>query len=230
MLLQKIRAEKDRLIAAGKIKRDKPLPVITEKDNLFALPTGWTCTRFPDLSIITGGATPSKASAEYWTGDIPWVSPKDMKVAVISDAQDHISSLTLKDSLSIIQSGSLLMVVRGMILAHSFPVAQTSVPVTINQDMKALTPLVPELLSFLTLICEGMKPEILGLVDRSTHGTCKMESPKIFGLAVPLPPLAEQTRIVARVTQLRRLCADLHQRLSARQTTQRHLAEALVDL
>jgi type I restriction enzyme S subunit len=122
------------------------------------------------------------------------------------------------------------MVVRGMILAHSFPVAQTSVPVTINQDMKALTPLKPELLPFLALLCEGMKPEILGLVDRSTHGTCKMESPKIFGLAFPLPPLAEQTRIVARVTQLRDLCTTLRQRLAARQTTQRHLAEALVEV
>jgi type I restriction enzyme S subunit len=184
----------------------------------------------PELATITGGSTPSKAVAEYWTGNIPWVSPKDMKVAIITDAQDHVSESALQGSLSLIPSGSLLMVVRGMILAHSFPVAQTAVPVTINQDMKALTPLVPEVLWFLTLICRGMKPEILGLVDRSTHGTCKMESPKIFGLSIPLPPLAEQARIVTRVNQLRSLCADLRQRLSARQTTQSHLAEALVEV
>jgi len=44
----------------------------------------------------------------------------------------------------------------------------------------------------------------------------------------PLPPLPEQSRIVTRVTQLRQLCADLRQRLSASQSTQAHLAEALV--
>jgi type I restriction enzyme S subunit len=230
VLLQKIWAEKDRLIAAGKIKRDKPLPVITEEEKPFELPQGWTCARFPDLATITGGSTPSKAVAEYWTGHIPWVSPKDMKVAVITDAQDHVSESALQASLSLIPSGSLLMVVRGMILAHSFPVAQTAVPVTINQDMKALTPLVPDVLPFLMLICQGMKPEIIGLVDRSTHGTCKMESPKIFGMAIPLPPLAEQTRIVTRVTQLRSLCVDLRQRLLARRTAQRQLAETLVDV
>ena len=48
-------------------------------------------------------------------------------------------------------------------------------------------------------------------------------------MVMPLPPLAEQLRIVARVESLRRLCADLRQRLAARKTTQAHLAEALID-
>ena len=46
---------------------------------------------------------------------------------------------------------------------------------------------------------------------------------------MPLPPLAEQSRIVTRVAQLRRLCADLRQRLTASQSTLAHLAEALVE-
>ena len=120
------------------------------------------------------------------------------------------------------------MVVRGMILAHSFPVAETLTQVTINQDMKALTPLDPSVLSFLALLCHGLKPEILALIDRSTHGTCKLESTKIFGKLLPLPPLAEQSRIVTRVTALRALCSDLRARLIASQSTQAQLAEALV--
>lgn len=120
------------------------------------------------------------------------------------------------------------MVVRGMILAHSFPVAVTLVPVTINQDMKAITPYVPAVLPFLALLCHGMKPEILALVERSTHGTCKLESVKLFGMPFPLPPLPEQARIVARVAHLRRLCADLRQRLTQSQATQAQLGEALV--
>jgi type I restriction enzyme S subunit len=227
-LLKKIRAEKDKLILEGKIKRDKPLPPIAEDEQPFALPQGWNWVRFPDVCAISGGATPSKAVPQNWEGSIPWVSPKDMKVPQIADAQDHVSDAAVRGSLSLIPSGSLLMVVRGMILAHSFPVAETLAPVTINQDMKALTPFEPAVLSFLALLCRGMKPEILALIDRSSHGTCKLESPKIFGMLIPLPPLAEQSRIVTRLAQLRHLCSDLRQRLSASQSTQAHLAEALV--
>ena len=228
-LLQKIHVDKDRLMGEGKIKRVKPLTTMAEVEKPFELPDGWGWARFPDLCAIRGGATPSKAVVANWIGEIPWVSPKDMKIPLIFDAQDHVSDLAVRGSLSLIPSGSLLMVVRGMILAHSFPIAQTQVPVTINQDMKALTSFEPNILSFLALVCEGMKPEILRLIDRSTHGTCKLESAKIFGMLIPLPPLTEQSRIVTRVEELRRLCADLRQRLSVSQTTQAHLAEALVE-
>jgi len=227
-LLQKIRAEKDRLIATGQIKRDKPLPPITDEEKPFELPAGWEWVRFPDLCAIAGGATPSKANPTFWAGHIPWVSPKDMKVPQIRDAQDHVSGSAIQGSLSLVPPGSLLMVVRGMILAHSFPIAETLVPVTINQDMKAATPYLADVLPFLLLVANGMKPEILALVERSTHGTCKLESPKIFGMLFPLPPLAEQSRIVTRVTALRRLCADLRQRLAERQSVQARLADALV--
>ena len=227
-LLKKVRLEKERLIAEGKIKRDKPLPPIAEDEQPFALPKGWSWTRFPDMCVISGGATPSKANQQNWVGTIPWVSPKDMKVPRILDAQDHVSDAAIRGSLSLIPSGSLLMVVRGMILAHSFPIAETLTPVTINQDMKALTPLDPSVLPYLTLLCRGLKPEILALIDRSTHGTCKLESPKIFGKLLPFPPLAEQSRIVTRVTELRALCANLRTRLIASQSTQAHLAEALI--
>ena len=229
VLLQRIRAEKDRLIATGQIKRDKPLPPITDEEKPFELPVGWAWVRFPDLCAIAGGATPSKANPTFWAGDIPWVSPKDMKVPQIRDAQDHISGMAIQGSLSLVPSGSLLMVVRGMILAHSFPIAETLVPVTINQDMKAATPYLADVLPFLLLVATGMKPEILALVERSTHGTCKLESQKIFGMLFPLPPLAEQSRIVTRVTALRRLCFELRQRLADAQATQSHLAQALVD-
>lgn len=228
-LLERVRLARENCDLPGRAKRGGSAPSQAMLDEPFTLPAGWMWSTLADLCAITGGSTPSKAVAGNWIGDIPWVSPKDMKVSVIEDAQDHVSSAALAGSLSLIQPGSLLMVVRGMILAHSFPVAVTRVPVTINQDMKALTPFEPRLLPFLMLLCEGMKTEVLALVDRSTHGTCKLESPKIFGLRIPLPSLAEQTRIIARVSELRRLCVELRQRLVASQTTKAHLAEALVD-
>ena len=56
----------------------------------------------------------------------------------------------------------------------------------------------------------------------------KLNQESLTAFLVPVPPLAEQARIVARVTELRRLCADRRQRLTASQTTQSHLAEVLV--
>lgn len=227
--LHKIRDEKDQLIAKVKLNRNRTTPLEIADHQAFPLPLGWEWVRLTDLCKVTGGATPSKAIPQNWQGPIPWVSPKDMKVPRIVDAQDHVSEAAIRGSLSLIPSGSLLMVVRGMILAHSFPVAETMTPVTINQDMKALTPYEPETLPFLVLACHGLKPQILTLIDRSTHGTCKLESHKIFSMPFPFAPLAEQSRIVARVESLRRLCADLRQRLSARNKVQAHLAGALID-
>ena len=152
-----------------------------------------------------------------------------MKRDVIADAIDHVSEQALvQTSLSLVPTGSVLIVVRGMILAHSFPTAITSAPVTINQDMKALSPRVKEVAPYLALICRGFKREILSMVERSTHGTCKLESAKLFGWQFGLPPLAEQHRIVARVEELRRLCANLRQRLAQARETQSRLADALV--
>lgn len=115
-----------------------------------------------------------------------------------------------------------------MILAHSFPVGVTQTEVTINQDMKSLTPYAESLSSYLALTMRGFKSDILALVDRSTHGTCKLASEKLFSYRFALPPLAEQSRIVAKVEKLQSLTAILKTRLIAAQTKQAHLAEALI--
>gem|GEM_PF-4353060 len=105
------------------------------------------------------------------------------------------------------------MVVRGMILAHSFPVALTAREVTINQDMKALVP--PEEISdYLLMYFQAVKPLIVGLVDRSSHGTCKLISEKLWAHNVFLPPLAEQSRIVAKADQLMTLCDEIKQKIN----------------
>jgi type I restriction enzyme S subunit len=190
--------------------------------------TAWKSTTLGSLGTVLGGATPSKANPAFWSGDIPWVSPKDMKRPLIDDAADHISPEAIESSpLKLIPVGSLLMVVRGMILAHSFPVALTTRPVTINQDMKALS--VPkELAPYLLLYLQASKNTMVGLVDRSSHGTCKLVSEKLWSLQISLPPLEEQARILAKVTELLALCDQLKARIVAAQAKQAQLAEALV--
>lgn len=204
------------------------LKKIAARPHKHTLP-GWATVSLGQLGDILGGATPSKSNAEYWAGNIPWVSPKDMKRNLITDAEDHVSEAAISNSsLKKIPPGSLLMVVRGMILAHSFPVAISECEVTINQDMKALV-IPPELGAYLLTFMQAMKGAFVALVDRSSHGTCKLVSEKLWSYPVSLPPLAEQHRIVAKVDALMALCEQLKSRLSDAQTTQLHLADALVE-
>ena len=99
---------------------------------------------------IYGGGTPSKSHKEYYIGNIPWVTPKDMKSMSIDDSQDHITSEAIENSTTkLIPKKSVLMVIRSGILKHTLPVAINNVEVTINQDMKAFVPssiLTPEYL------------------------------------------------------------------------------------
>src|SRR4249920_2005662 len=106
------------------------------------LPAGWTRLTMGEVGRWFGGGTPSKANPRFWTGgNIPWVSPKDMKRDVITDAQDHITEEAVNSSATnLVKPGSVLVVVRSGILKHTLPVAIADREVALNQDLKAVLP------------------------------------------------------------------------------------------
>lgn len=190
---------------------------------------GWAEASLGSLGKVIGGSTPTKSKGEFWNGKIPWVSPKDMKRHLIKDSQIRVTEQALsQSSLKLVPTNSLVMVVRGMILAHSFPVAITGCEVTINQDMKALTP-PDDICKYLLLYLQAAKHKVVELVDRSSHGTCKLVSEKLWSLPVLLPPLKEQHRIVQKVDELMALCDQLKERLNQASATRCQLAEAIVE-
>lgn len=202
-LLKRIKAEKEKLIKAGKRKKEKELPLITEGEIPFELPKGWICCRLGDISKFSGGGTPPTTNVEYWSGNIPWVTPKDMKSETVRDSIDHISETAVANSSAkLIDSGSVLVVVRGMVLLKLIPIAINEFPVTINQDMKAITLYVEELNKFIQLFLLGHQVELKALVERATHGTGKLDTEILTHLTIPLPPLPELHRIVYKVQQL----------------------------
>jgi type I restriction enzyme S subunit len=195
----------------------------------FSIPTVWSWSRLSALGKLKGGGTPSKARDDFWNGTIPWVSPKDMKVDYLTEAQMSITKSAIAGSaVSLIEPESVLFVVRGMILAHSFPVAISRVPLTINQDMKALALNQPTMAEYLLRALKGLKPEMLARVQRSSHGTCRLEGSDYSGFLIPIPPLAEQHRIVAKVDTLMALCDRLEASLAATAVTRRRLLDALL--
>ena len=165
---------------------------------LGAVPEHWEVKPLRSLVSFRGGATPNKAREEFWDGDIPWVSPKDMKRASIADSEDHVTTAAVAASpITMLPLGTVLVVVRGMILAHSFPVAVTTAPVTINQDMKALFSKHPLSHTYLYWYLVGTGPVIVSLCDESAHGTRKLESATLALLPIPVPRPDEQLAIVA---------------------------------
>jgi type I restriction enzyme S subunit len=160
------------------------------------IPKHWETRKIKHLSSTVGGMTPNKGVERFWNGRIPWVSPKDMKVREIVDSQDHITDAALRETgVTLIQPPAVLIVVRGMILARTFPTAVTTVPVTVNQDMKALLPKPGLKADYLVSLFTGIQHELLKLVEIAGHGTCCLRTDSWESFELPLPPLSEQVAI-----------------------------------
>jgi type I restriction enzyme, S subunit len=162
------------------------------------IPKDWTLRKLRHCGPIVGGMTPSMADRSLWDGDIPWVTPKDMKRFTISSASMQVAAKALAaTSLRLIRSESVLLVVRGMILARRVPVARTDRPVTINQDMKAIVPVAGIDAGYLAYLIDDAQGAFVPLIDEAGHGTKRLPTERWKDLQFAFPDLAEQRLIVA---------------------------------
>lgn len=156
----------------------------------------WPTKTLGEVCQFRGGGTPSKSMARYWCGDIPWVSPKDMKFDIVSDSIDHISQEAIECSAtSLIPKESVLMVVRSGILARTVPIAITGRDLTINQDLKALCPNKGVNARFLYHLLESKMDVLLSMVSRGAT-VHRLMTDEIRSLSFIVPPPSEQMRIV----------------------------------
>jgi restriction endonuclease S subunit len=158
-------------------------------------------TLLRELGEWSGGNAPSKANAAYWdNGTVPWVSPKDMKVNEIASSEDRITEQALEDGrVSMVPAGSVLFVTRSGILAHTFPVAVTKLPVTINQDLKALSPKASVSPKYVAHAVRGASQRILK--QCSKHGTtvASVDTKALLDFEIPMVALDEQNLVVAEI-------------------------------
>jgi type I restriction enzyme S subunit len=197
-LLAQIKAEKAKL---G--KKDKPLPPIKPEEIPFEIPEGWVWCRLGEVGQITGGGTPSMANSEYWDGDIPWVSPKDMGDDFIFDSEMKVTAKGIQESSAkLIPKGSLLIVGRSGILKRKIPVAINEMECTVNQDMKVLIPTITEMNRFLQFMFKGL--EFILLKDYVKFGMTvhSLKYDEFSLMPIPLPPFKEQSRIVKKLEEL----------------------------
>ncbi len=232
-LLARIRSEKDRLIAEGKIKRDKPLPPITAEEQPFELPIGWAWVRLGFLgesfdygssqkSVDDSAAVPILRMGNIQGGRVFMNNLKYLK-----DTRGELPHLALHEGdLLFNRTNSYELVGKtGIFEGYSREVTFASYLIRIRLMGAWLN---PEYINAYMNTLDCRKNEIEPDLTQQT-GQANYNGTKLKSIRVPLPPLAEQSRIVTRITALRRLCADLRQRLKAAQATQSHLAQALVE-
>lgn len=168
------------------------------------LPKSWTTTRLDQLGEWAGGGTPSKANEAFWNGgSIPWVSPKDMKSFEIHDTEDHITEKAVDSSATtILPTGTVLVVTRSGILRHTLPVAVTRVPVTLNQDLKALTPYSGLCPDYIAYALRAFSQQVLHLCVKGGTTVQSVEFPALKRFEIPIAPAKEQVRIVDTLNEL----------------------------
>jgi type I restriction enzyme M protein len=161
----------------------------------------WPVVELGDVCSFASGGTPSKANDAYWSGQIPWVSAKDLKVDQIHDAGLHVSDEAVAESAThMVPVGSLLVLVRGMGLANGVPVCEVMVPCAFNQDLKALLPNADMIHSrFLAFALRQQDAYFEKVLETAAHGTLKLNSDALRKTSIPLPPLETQSAIVAEI-------------------------------
>jgi type I restriction enzyme S subunit len=157
----------------------------------------WVTCKLGECVKLLSGGTPSKSNPNYWGGNIPWVSCKDMKTSYLYDSQDYLTEDGIANGTCLVPPETILIVVRGMILAKHFPVAITKRSMAFNQDLKALE-CAPNLEpKFLFYWFQGKSYEILGIADEAAHGTKRLQTDRLQNLPLHLPPIQIQRRIIA---------------------------------
>ncbi len=216
VLLERIRKEKEQLIKEGKIKKEKnPSYIFRGADNLpyekvgknepvciadevpFDIPESWEWVRLGSIGDWGSGATPSRSIPEYYGGDIPWLKTGDLNDGYIEYIPENISRLALeKTSVRLNPTGSVLIAMYGATIGK---VGILTFPTTTNQACCACLPfeIYNEYLFYFL-----MSQKVAFVKQGEGGAQPNISKEKIVATLMPLPSLAEQYRIVAKIKEL----------------------------
>jgi type I restriction enzyme S subunit len=198
-LLKRIKAEKAQLIKDKKIRKEKPLPPITEDEIPFELPEGWVWCRLGEVFQTTSGGTPNRSNSKYWNGSITWYKSGELNDGLLSvNSQEKITELGLKESsATLFPEGTLLIAMYG---ATAGKLAILGRDATTNQAVCGFykNPLIESeyLFNFLMANRSKMISESWGMSQPNISQTY------LKNFVFALPPLDEQNRIVEKVKDL----------------------------
>ena len=230
-LLKRIAAEKEQLIKDKKIKAQKPLPPINDKDKIFYLPDSWQWCRMDDICFgITSGSTPPKSEFNDLAG-APYLKVYNIRNQLIDfEYRSQFVNLdyhSTKLKRSVLYPGDVIMNIVGPPLGKVAIIPNSYPEWNCNQAITFFRPIEKNFnLYIYTYIKAGVFLQSIDLIG--TAGQDNISVTKSRSIALPVPPLEEQYRIVAKVDELMTLCDQLKTCLTEAQIAQLHLADTMV--
>ena len=232
VLLKQIQAEKDKLIKAGKIGKEKPQAPIVDAEQPFELPSGWEWVRFCDyaVDIATGPFGSMIHQSDYVINGIPLINPSHMiNDQIVPDVEVTVSQKIAKELESYsLTDGDIVMARRGEVGRIALVTQKENgwLCGTGSFVLKFGEHIFRDYLK-LVFRCKFVRNYLAGesvgmTMVNLNHGILKK-------LPFAVPPVSEQHRIVAKVDELMALCDTLKASLADAQATQLHLADAIVE-
>ncbi|MGL5964760.1 MAG: restriction endonuclease subunit S [Fusobacteriaceae bacterium] len=224
-LLQKIKEEKERLISEKVIKKEKPLPPITEAEKPFNIPNSWEWVRLGNIGSWGSGATPSRTNSEYYlNGTIPWLKTGELNDGYINSSEEKITEKALKNtSVRLCSPGDVLIAMYGGTIGK---LGILNIEATTNQACCACTTYkgINNKYLFLYLLSkrENFKSQGVGGAQPN------ISKEKIINTLFLLPPLQEQERIVKRVDELMAVCDGLESKIEMGEKINQKLLSSLL--
>ncbi len=161
------------------------------------IPVAWDPMPLGSCGQWFSGGTPPKARRRFWDGGVPWVCPKDMKQFELYQSIDTITGDAVAAGARLMPTGTVFIVIRGMILAHTFPVGVSTTEVAFNQDVKAIVPKQGLVGRYLAYWLSSHSHKFLKLATTATHGTKRFDMDELQAVLVGVPPPNEQRLIVS---------------------------------
>lgn len=202
-LYEQIVAEKAQLIKDGKIKKEKPLPEITEGEIPFEIPSSWKWVRLSQAGFTQTGNTPSKTHPEYFGSTIPFVGPGDIANGKISFSKGL--SEAGRDVARVAYADSILQVCIGGSIGKC---AICNQEVTFNQQINTIYPVI-SLSKYLYYVLDSSYFKEFMRNNAGGTATPIINRSVWDSIVVPIPPLEEQHRIVAKIEELLPYCDQL---------------------
>jgi type I restriction enzyme S subunit len=228
-LLKRIEDKKSRFAKAGSIRTPKPLDPVGVTEVPFVIPISWEWIRLAEAGTVVGGGTPPSTDPDCFTSGgagIAWLTPADLGKQTGLYVSHGARDLTEKGFSS---SSAQLMPVGSVLFTSRAPIGYTAIAaneISTNQGFKSVVPFIMESSRYIALYFNAFATWIDG---KASGTTFKEVSGKIVSsLPFPLPPLAEQHRIVAIVDELMKLCDELEAAQSKRERRRDRLVAAML--